>query len=316
MDLGDHFRVIAHSWWRILLVALLVGAGVYFMSNRRAKVYEASTQLSVTPAQQGSFPVTRDETLFLTDTYAERATTRPVLKRALNDNRYPELKQRLGVFDAMNDVTAEVSGDVGFLELKAKGPTPRESANLATAAASALIADVAAQQDAQQEKDLQVIDKQIQQVAAQLGNTAAGSTEQQALQSRLNALNTAASDRLAQPKNSVDLVSDAAPPSSPASPRPLRDSLLGFLVALVLASELSVGIEAVSDRLPRSEDPEAISKLFGLPVLAMLPRGSDDDRVVVEAFRTLRTSLASLPPEYRPHTLAIASSHQGAGKSF
>jgi capsular exopolysaccharide synthesis family protein len=51
-------------------------------------------------------------------------------------------------------------------------------------------------------------------------------------------------------------------------------------------------------------------------VLAAVPRGDDTDRSVVEAFRTLRTSLAAMPGEYRPSTIAVTSAQAGAGKSF
>ena len=33
MTLADHLRVIATNWWRILLVAIIVGALVFLYSN-------------------------------------------------------------------------------------------------------------------------------------------------------------------------------------------------------------------------------------------------------------------------------------------
>ena len=311
MDLADHFRVIAHNWWRILIVGALVAAGVYFVSNGRDKVYRSSAQLSVTAAQHGSFPVSRDEVVFLTDTYSQRATTRPVIERALK-----EAKINLDVFTAQDRVSAATSGDTGFMTISADGPTPRESSRLGNAVAKAVIADVAAQQQLEIQNDVAPVKAQIEQLAAQIETLPVGSSQRSALENRYTALLQAELDRETQPTNRVELVSGAAAPSGPATPRPTRDALLGLVVALVIAAELSVAVESFSDRLPRSGDPEAIARMFGLPVLAMVPKGSDDERGVVEAFRTLRTSLAALPAEQQPRTITVVSAQAGAGKSF
>ena len=311
MDLADHFRVIAHNWWRILIVAALVAASVYYVSNRQPKVYSAEAQLSVTAAQQGSFPVSRDDVLFLADTYAQRSTTRPVVALALKDG-----KINLDVFTAQGRVSAATSGTTGFLTITAEGPSPRAASRLGNALAAALIADNKQQQQLQLTNDLAPVKAQIDDLATQIQALPAGNPERSALETRYAALLQAELTRETQPTNQVALVSDAGLPSGPARPNPLRDAVLGFLVALVIAAELSVAIESLSDRLPRSGDPEAIARMFGLPVLAMVPRGSDDERPVVEAFRTLRTSLAALPAEQRPKTIAVVSAQAGAGKSY
>lgn len=311
MDLADHFRVIAHNWWRILIVGLLVAASVYVMSKRQAKVYVATAQLSVTAAQQGSFPVARDDVVFLADTYAQRATTRPVVERALKT-----AKINLDVFTAQDRLSAAASGDTGFLTVTAEGPSPRASSRLGNAVAAALVADLKQQQQQQVDNDVAPVKAQIDQIAAQLQSLPSDSTERSSLETRYSALLQAELDRETQPSNQIELVSGAELPTGPARPQPFRDAVLGFVVALVIAAELSVAIESFSDRLPRSGDPEAIARMFGLPVLAMVPRGSDDERPVVEAFRTLRTSLAALPPDQRPRTITVVSAQAGAGKSF
>jgi len=311
MDLADHFRVIAHNWWRILIVAALVAMSVYYVSNHQAKVYSAEAQLSVTAAQQGSFPVSRDDVLFLADTYAQRATTRPVVTRALKDG-----KINLDVFTAQGLVSATTSGTTGFLTITAEGPSPRAASRLGNALATALIADNKQQQQLQLTNDLAPVKAQIDALATQIQALPVGNPERSALETRYAALLQAELTRDTQPTNQVALVSDAGLPTGPARPKPLRDAVLGFLVALVIAAELSVAIESLSDRLPRSGDPEAIARMFGLPVLAMVPRGSDDERPVVEAFRTLRTSLAALPAEQRPKTITVVSAQAGAGKSY
>lgn len=311
MDLSDHFRVIAHNWWRILLIAALVGGGVYFLSKQRAEVFEGGAVLSVTAGHTGDAAAVPGQTVFLTQTYATNATTRPVLREAVRRSGLP-----ITVDEAEARISAEPSGDLGFLTISAEGPTPRDASRLANADAQALIAEVRAQQDRIIEEDLAQVNREIEQVAGELNGLPADSPERDALQTRYAALLQAAVDRQTQPRDRVELVSAARPPTGPFSPRPLRDSALAFVVALVVVSELFVARQLLSDRLPRNAAPERVGRVLGLPVLAAIPSGAPEDPGVVEAFRTLRTSVLVAAGTQRPFTVAIVSATAAAGKSF
>ena len=309
MDLSEHFQVIAHNWWRILLVALLVTAGVYYLSARRADVFDASTQLSVTAGDSAGAQTVREETVFLTQTYAQRATTRPVLRQAIKGSGL-----KISTDDAASRISASAASDLGFLTIDAEGPTPSDARKLANAAATAIIADVTAQQQRVEDQDLAPINKETDALSTQLNGLPSTSTERPALQARYEALLQSALVRRTAPKNTVEVVAAAELPTGPVSPKPSRDALLGFLAAVVIAGELSVALHGLSDRLPRGLDAEEVGRLIGLPVLASIPRGSD--AVVVEAFRILRTSIFGLPLDQRPHSIAVVSANAGAGKSF
>ncbi len=309
MDLADHFRVIAHNWWRILLASLLVASAVYYLSASSADVYESSTQLGVTSARASVDANVRDETVFLAETYAERASTTPVIREAKKISGLP-----ISVDEAMDRLSTTPVGDLGFLELTARGPTPRAARQLSDALAQALIEDVNRQQDLALDQDLQSVNAEIDALAAELDSLAPDSAARPAIEARYEALVQSAVERRTQPRNRVEIVSSAEAPSAPVSPTPIRNSVLAFLVAMVVAAELGVVGHALSDRLPRGRDAAAIGQLVGYPVLASVPRGSGAP--VVEAFRTLRTSLMALPPGERPTSIAIVSATEGAGKSF
>src|SRR5689334_11144454 len=49
MDLTDHLRTIGANWWRILLIALIVGGGVYAFSKSQTNTYRASELILVAP---------------------------------------------------------------------------------------------------------------------------------------------------------------------------------------------------------------------------------------------------------------------------
>ena len=91
----------------------------------------------------------------------------------------------------------------------------------------------------------------------------------------------------------AQLVQPATPPSSPSSPKTKRNVILGVLVGLVLG----LVIAALWDRLDRRvSDQEEFERLYGLPVLAEIPRSRELGRgeltfEAAERFRALRTSL-------------------------
>jgi Mrp family chromosome partitioning ATPase len=310
MDLADHFRVILHNWWRILLASLLVAGAVYYLSGNREDVFESNATMSVSSgvATSGSAS-SRDQNVFLAQTYAELATTRPVVAKAVKLSKLP-----IDIDTGLSRVSAEAASDTGFLTLKAQGPAPRAASRLANSLAVSLQEEVSRQQDKATAQDLDSVNSEIKSVQAELAQTAADAPTRLELETRYAALLDAAVARRTQPRDRVEVVSPAQPPGGPTSPRPTRDAVLGFVAALVILSELSVALYALGDRLPRGLDPESVAVAIGLPVLATVPRGSGAS--VVEAFRTLRVSLASLPPGQRPRSVAIVSPHEGAGKSF
>jgi capsular exopolysaccharide synthesis family protein len=310
MDLADHFRVIAHNWWRILIVALLVAAGVYYYSSTRDDRYEASTTMSVSSGLASSGSVSpKDQSVFLAQTYAELALTRPVVAAAVKDGDLS-----ISTDTARDNLGVEPASDTGFLTITASGDRPREASALANATAVALREAVASEQERAVEQDLESVNEEIASVQAQLATTAEGTPARAELETRYSALLQAAIERRTQPRDRIEVVSPARPPEAPVSPRPKRDAVLGFLVAAILAAEASVAIAALSDRLPRNLDPERVGQMLGAPVLASVPRGSGPP--TVEAFRALRTSLVALPDGARPRTIAIVSATENAGKSF
>jgi capsular exopolysaccharide synthesis family protein len=135
-----------------------------------------------------------------------------------------------------------------------------------------------------------------------------------ALNAQLQALYQAVATREAQPADQLNLVQPSLAQPTPVAPTPKRDAALGFITALVIDAELAVGWELLGDRLPVDRAEEEVTRLTGLPVLAQIPEGGGEE--VVEAFRTLRTSMLFLESAGNQRTVAIASFEPAAGKSF
>jgi capsular exopolysaccharide synthesis family protein len=115
----------------------------------------------------------------------------------------------------------------------------------------------------------------------------------------------------------AQLVQPASPPSSPSSPKTKRNVILGVLVGLVLGLVLA----AVWDRLDqRVSDQEEFERLYGLPVLAEIPRSRELARgeltfELAERFRALRTSLRYVNVNRDLRSLLVASPLPEDGKS-
>ncbi len=130
---------------------------------------------------------------------------------------------------------------------------------------------------------------------------------------------------IALKRGEAELVSEAKTPTTPISPKPLRDGAIGVLVGLLLGIGISLLREQMSGRL---RSPEEVEQVTHLPLLAVLPyddrsaRGNDLATVdqplgpLSEAIRSLRTSIQFLGAERPVRVIVITSSVPGEGKSL
>jgi capsular exopolysaccharide synthesis family protein len=121
----------------------------------------------------------------------------------------------------------------------------------------------------------------------------------------------------------AELVQPAELPTSPSSPKPLRNGLIGALLGLLLG----IGLAFLFERLNRSlQEPEDAGEAFDLPVLGIVP----ESKAIVqsnaglaaelpfmesEAFRMLRASLRYFNVNRDVRSVLVTSSAAQAGKS-
>jgi succinoglycan biosynthesis transport protein ExoP len=122
----------------------------------------------------------------------------------------------------------------------------------------------------------------------------------------------------------AELVQPAELPTSPSSPKPLRNALLGAILGLLLGTGLAFLLERLNRRL---RDPEEAREAFGLPVLGTIPESKaimtanqgaatpELPFVENEAFRMIRASLQYFNVDREVGTLLITSHGAGVGKS-
>lgn len=140
----------------------------------------------------------------------------------------------------------------------------------------------------------------------------------QSLGQRLSQLNVLASLQT----GGAELAQPAEVPSSPSSPNPVRNGLLGLFGGLVLA----IGAVLLAERLDRRlRDPAEVEQMFERPPLATLPRtaaltSADPALLSVppparEAFRMLWVNVRYLSLSSDVHTVLVTSADRDDGKS-
>jgi len=122
----------------------------------------------------------------------------------------------------------------------------------------------------------------------------------------------------------AELVQPAGLPTSPTSPKPVRNGILGALLGLLLGIGLAFLLERLNRRL---RDPEEAREAFDLPVLGTVPESkaimaSNQGTVAAEmpfveneAFRMLRASLRYFNVDRDVRLVLVASDGAEAGKS-
>lgn len=122
----------------------------------------------------------------------------------------------------------------------------------------------------------------------------------------------------------AELVQPAARPSSPSSPRPVRNGILGGILGLLFGISLAFLLERLNRKL---RSPEEARDAFALPILGTVPESkaimaSNEGQTMPElpfveneSFRTLRASLRYFNVDRDVHSILVASHVAGVGKS-
>ena len=119
----------------------------------------------------------------------------------------------------------------------------------------------------------------------------------------------------------AEILQQASPPSSPSSPKPARNGVLGAVVGLIFAVGLALLLERLDHRVRDGEDIEAI---FERPALGAVlesraleggPVNSGLSFSEAEAFRMLRANLRYFNVDHDIRSVLITSAAPGDGKT-
>jgi Mrp family chromosome partitioning ATPase len=305
VDLWQHLRAVWRYRYGVLAATLVMAVAAYAWSTTLSDVYRAEATLRAVPGSPAEV-VGSEQILFLARSYAEQATTRPVLSDAIDlaglDITTAEAAQRVAV---------TVTGDTGFLEVVVTGPTPGQASALGAGMAEALASLDGRDDGADGDEDS--IDAELEAVEAELGALGEDDPRRAVLQRRYDALIVSLIERDVRPADRLEIVAPAEAGDDPVAPRPLVNAALAFVVGLIVNAELAVVWTLVGGRFSRRGLPEEVGAATGLPVLGRIPTGEGDE--VVEAHRALRTNLLYDVTSGDIRSLAVVGGRPGAGTS-
>ena len=319
--LRSYIGLVRRRKWWIAAAALLGLAASLGLSLTQARQYSATAQLLVQPAGStalGVAPAAVTPTDVQTD--LQLVTSAPVQRKVS------------AILGGNPSISATEVAQTNVIAITAISSSPPRAALIANTYAQAFVKDqqgAAITSSAAAEIALKA---QIKGLGTQIKSLSRnGSTaEQTALQNQQAVLR----EQLAQMQVSgaagntggVEVVAPAQAPTSPSSPKPVQDGLLGLAAGLILGLGFAFLRDSLDDAL---SSKEAAEQLSGAPVLAMVPmvaawKKRDQPLVVslshplspaAESYRSLRTSLQFVRQERPLRTLVVTSPAAAEGKT-
>jgi polysaccharide biosynthesis transport protein len=241
------------------------------------------------------------------------------------------------VDDLLRHVSADMSEGTQILSISFSDPNPVRARDGAKAFADAYLAyrqqqtrGLIQQTVTAQTTLLQTLQRQIQQLSAQLGTLPSGSSRRADIQSRLTALtsqtlsiNNYIVTLQTLTTNPGEVIDPASVPTSPASPRHVLDLVIGIVVGLVLGIGVALIRERSSDAV---RTPADLEEGLRAPVLASIPKngwrrrdgfalGRGRRTPAADGYRRLRTGLLSMSAPGETRTFLVTSAVTGEGKT-
>jgi succinoglycan biosynthesis transport protein ExoP len=308
----EYLRPLWTRRWLIAVVVVAATAAAYLYSDSQPERFTSSTQVFLFTSQveavlsEGAAPVSDDRT---TQTIAALLTSRTVAAEAA---------RRIGYRGDPDSLLASMkvlpASGADYVTIEAEWGSARGAARLANAFAGAFIAtrSEAARDQARDARTL--AESRLERLQADGGNRVAVRSLRARIQ-RLKVIETL-------PAGAAEQVDRAEAPTVPSAPKPRRNALFAFVMALVLMAALAYGLERFDRRIKRLDDVEP---LYGAPVIGVVPRVRDIDsrhgkdldlpEMGREAFRMLRSNLQLADLDNGLSTLLVTSAVPEEGKS-
>ena len=314
-SLRTYAQILWRRKWLIIETVVVVTAIVVAVSllqptrySATARVMAQSQSPSVSVAVGTAIDLAKPDEREL-QTLASLAVTPEILSAARQELAWDEDATSL-----MSDVSAEADPNTDIISITAERPDPEGAAALANAAAAAFVT--------WRQKTLQKsLDEAIVLLNEQIDASTTDSVTRTALIERRTQL------EVLKPLVSGGLtIGEAAQaPSTPSSPKPIRNGVLAFVAGLVLGVGLAFVRDSIDNKLHSAEE---IADLCKVPVIAAVPEYRRQDRAAVrvavlddprspdaEAYRFLRTNLEFMNFSNELKVILVTSPQPSQGKS-
>lgn len=318
--LRDYLRVLSKQRWLILGITAIFTLAAYGVSSLQTTKYTAETSLSfreigqdLTFLGQESLPeLAPDQRANIN---AERLRRSDIARRVQK-----ALKTDLTVEEVQNSIETEVGSRTNLVIIQVTDTSPEFAARLANK-----YADQVQTLDTGEVRDR--VDQAIDSLRSGLRDVGDGvdagtaAFSEATLRQQISQLET-----LREFVEPVQITTRAEVPDEPSSPKPLRNTALGFLVGLTFGLVAAFLRDTLDRRLRKSDDVQAALQL---PVVGRVPEDAlgeagfarngrhrpEEIEEQLEAFRVLRTNLEFLHSEGPMRSVLVTSGLPEEGKS-
>lgn len=309
-------RTVVEHWWLVALcVVVCVGATAVYVASA-ARKYRATSEMLISPVPAGTSTLVGLPVLFSSGdptrdvlTASSLITTPQVALAAVN---MAGLHESPGA--VLADVTATPVGQSNLVAVQASARSAKQAQLIANAIPQAVISTRAAALH----HAIAVIVPGLRAQAAKLPPALRG--QPGTVSDQVDQLETLAT----QPDPTITLASPALLPASPYTPRVKLSLLASLFGGLILGICAAFAYQALDPRLQREAE---LRDLFGIPILAEIPRErtsksrrrqpmlpTDLSFGALEGYRTLRTTLAARAGG-RPRAYLMTGSSPSEGKT-
>jgi len=302
-------RVLRERWYVVVLIAAACLIGALAISLSSPKKYQATSRLLF---QQDSFGAALfGNNLFQASTDPSRVAQTNVdmvsslqvaaaVRFALHMSESPQ--------DLVDQMNASSQSNADIVNITITDTDPSRATRIANAWATQF---VTLRQQQSRAKVGQAIADMRAKLAALPPNATTDRNEYAQQLAKLQALQ-------AVQFGNVQLSDTAGVPSSPVSPKPTRDGIVG----LVLGLALGVGVALLLDTLDRRiKSVDALEAVYEQPVIGLVPsrsfkpRTESDRRQAIEAFRAVREGLSVFAFRATSPVFLVTSAIGGEGKT-
>jgi capsular exopolysaccharide synthesis family protein len=339
MELRDYLSVIRARRWVIIQAVVVVAATAVLVSLMQPPVYVGEARVLISERDTGAalfgtvLPEISSQPERGLQTQVQLMQLRPLAEGAIR-----KLGLEMSPEALLRSVTVSAIGQTNVVTIQASAGTAEQAAAIANAMAEEYVAwsrtlKRTSIKNAADEVEFSLDDAREQ--ILELGRKIQQEGRSDELEAELSILTgtyTTLAEKLAQLRineqlevGSGSVVSPAIRNLRPASPRPIRNGLLGLGVGLVLGLGMAFLYEYLDDTIKSTEEAE---RIYGAPVLGIIPSEKYEKGVkrkisiidapgspTAEAYRVLRNSIDFVNFEHTLKALLVTSATPGEGKS-
>jgi capsular exopolysaccharide synthesis family protein len=310
-SLRRYLDTLRERRWFVILAVVLCSAAATAYALTATKVYEAHTDMLVTP-----IPDNQNSVLGLGLLRKATDPTRDVTtaSRLIDNVRIADrVRSNLSLPDSADTLLGHISvapvANSSIVSVTASSGSPRKAQQLANAFATAAVQERTAQLHRELDPAIKNLRLQIQGITGP-GQAATSGAATQPLYEQLATMEALRS----APDPTLRLETPAALPTSAVSPQLKLDIAAGIIAGLLIGIAGAFALTAVDPRKAR----DGGLGMTGLSVLTRVPllgRSGSARYAFDEAFRSLRTTLRFTSADSPISTIAVTSAAEQEGKT-